>query len=118
MNHVLPFPLENFDGYCRDLYTLRLNPGYVMYTNRHANNNQPAARLIPADQLEAATAYIDAPSDETFMRLVQLGALLDTEWDRKTSHWVIVSFEGWEVLHKAFSRLNVRAERSMMELVG
>jgi len=46
-----------------------------MYTSRHASNDKPAARLISADQLDAVRA---APSDETFMRLVEMGALLDT----------------------------------------
>ncbi|MBD9357441.1 hypothetical protein [Methylomonas albis] len=118
MSHVLQFPLQDFDAYCTDLHKLNLNPGYLMYTNQHAGNNQPAARLIPPSQLEAALAHINAPSDETFKHLVQLGALLDTEWDRKTDNWVIVSFEGWEVLHKAFCRLNLRVEKTMMELIG
>ncbi|OAI05418.1 hypothetical protein [Methylomonas methanica] len=118
MSHVLQFPLQNFDAYCNDLHKLNLNPGYLLYTNRHAGNDQPVARLIPPDQLEVALAHIDAPSDETFKQLVRVGALLDTEWDRKTENWVIVSFEGWEVLHKAFSRLNQRVEKSMMELIG
>jgi len=118
MNHDLPFPLKNFDAYCRDLDKLRLNPGYVMFTNRHANNQQPAARLIAPEQLEAALAYINAPSDATFMEAVQLGVLLDTEWDRRTDQWVIVSFDGWEVLHRAFCRLNGRAEATMMALIG
>lgn len=118
MNHALQFPLQNFDAYCSDLHKLKLNPGYVMYTNRHAKNDQPAARLIPPDHLRAALAHIDAPSDETFMQLVRLGALLDNEWDRRTESWAIVSFEGWEVLHKAFCRLNGRVEKSMLELIG
>lgn len=118
MNPILPFPLQGFDAYCSDLHKLSLDPGYVMYTNRHANNDQPAARLIAPDQLEVALVYINTPSDETFMRLVQLGILLDTEWDRRTGNWAIISFEGWEVLHKAFCRLNGRAEKSMMELIG
>ncbi|WP_020482675.1 MULTISPECIES: hypothetical protein [unclassified Methylomonas] len=118
MSQMLQFPLQNFDAYCQDLHKLQLNPGYIMYANRHAGNDQPAARLIPPNQLEAALAHIDAPSDDTFKQLVRLGVLLDTEWDRSTENWVIVSFEGWEVLHKAFCRLNMRVEKSMMELIG
>jgi hypothetical protein len=118
MSNMLQFPLQNFDAYCKDLHKLQLNPGYLMYTNRHAGNNEPAARLIPPNQLDAALAHIEAPCDETFMRLVALGVLLDTEWDRKTDNWVILSFDGWEVLHKGFSRLNQRVEKTMKELMG
>ncbi len=118
MNHVLQFPLQNFATYCNDLHKLNLDPGYVMYTNRHAGKDQPAARLISPNHLEAALAHIDAPSDETFMQLVRLGALLDTEWDRRTDNWALISFEGWDVLHNAFCRLNLRVEKSMLELIG
>lgn len=73
---MLQFPLQNFDAYCQDLHKLKLDPGYLMYANRHAGNDQPAARLIPPNQLEAALAHIDAPSDDTFKRLVRQGVVV------------------------------------------
>ena len=118
MPQLLPFPIQNFEGYCNGLRRMGIDPGYVMYTSRHASNGQPAARLISVDQLEAAQAYLASPSDETFVRLVELGVLLDTEWDRRTNQWEIISFEGWEVLHKAFSHLYARSGQALMELTG
>ena len=118
MPHLLPFQIQNFEGYCNGLHRMGIDPGYVMYTSHHASNDQPAARLISADQLDAVYEYRASPSDETFMRLVEMGALLDTEWDRKTKRWEIISFEGWEVLHKAFSRLHLHSGQALMELTG
>ncbi|MFI3184589.1 MAG: hypothetical protein QX198_01245 [Methylococcaceae bacterium] len=118
MSHLLPFQIENFEGYCHGLHRMGIDPGYVLYTSHHASNNQPAARLISAVQLDAVQAYRATPSDETFMRLVEMGALLDTEWDRNTTRWEIISFEGWEALHKAFSRLHLHAGQALLELTG
>lgn len=118
MTHFFPFPLQNFEGYCNGLHRVGIEPGYVMYTNHHASNGKPAARLISAEQLEAAQAYIANPVDETFMKLVAIGALFDTEWDRNTARWEIISFEGWEVLHMAFCHLHVKSGRTLMELTG
>ena len=118
MPSVLPFPINNFDAYCNGLKRVGIDPGYVMYTNHHASNGRPAARLISSEQLDAAQAYINTPTDELFVRLVKLGALFDTEWDRKTSRWELIAFEGWEVLHKAFSHLYVKSNQTMMELTG
>ncbi|MGR8931438.1 MAG: hypothetical protein ACU836_12420 [Gammaproteobacteria bacterium] len=116
-NH-LAFPLRNFENQCANLKRVGIDPGYVMYTNHHAGNNRPAARLLSSEHLDAAIAYIDAPSDENFMALVKAGVLFDTEWDHLTKHWKIVSFEGWEVLHKAFSHLHFKATQAMTELTG
>lgn len=118
MSSIPPFPIENFVGYCNNLKRVGIDPGYVLYTNQHASNDKPAARLISSEQLEAARTYLDAPSDEAFMYLVRLGGLFDTEWDRNTSHWQIISFEGWEVLHKAFNHLHAKSGQALMELTG
>ncbi len=118
MSTYLPFQLQNFETYCETLDRVGINPGYVMYTNHHASDNKPAARLISGNHIDAAKAYIDTPSDENFSRLVEAGALFDTEWDRRTKQWEIISFEGWEVLHKAFSHLHAKASKSLTELTG
>ena len=118
MSTYLPFQLQNFEGYCDSLKRVGIDAGYVMYTNHHASNNKPAARLISAGHVDAAKAYIHEPSDENFRRLVAAGALFDTEWDRQTKHWAIISFEGWEVLHKALSLLHAKASDSLTELTG
>ena len=117
LNHQT-FPIRNFEEYCDNLKRVGVNPGYIMYTNHHAGNNKPAGRLVSAEHLDAAIAYVDTCSDENFMRLVQAGVLFDTEWDRKTKYWEIISFEGWEVLHKAFSHLHFKATQAMTELTG
>lgn len=118
MSTYLPFQLQNFAGYCDSLKRVGIDPGYVMYTNHHASNSKPAARLISAEKVELAKTYINSPSDETFMRLVEAGALFDTEWDRNTKQWEIIAFEGWEILHKAFSHLHAKASQSLTELTG
>ena len=118
MSSLSPFQIENFEGYCNSLKRVGIDPGYVMYTDHHASNGRPAARIITAQQLEAAKAYVENPSDETFIRLVKLGALFDTEWDRRTTHWNIIAFEGWEVLHRAFAHLHVKSGHAMLELTG
>jgi hypothetical protein len=118
MSFVPPFQIENFAAYCDSLKRVDVDLGYVMYTNEHAGNGMPAARSISSHQLEAAQAYIDFPSDETFIRLVKMGALLDTEWDRNTQHWVLIAFEGWEALHRAFSHLHVKSCQALQELTG
>lgn len=118
MSTYLPFQLQNFEGYCDSLKRVGINPGYVMYTNHHASHNKPAARLIPADHLDVAISYIREASDENFRRLVEASVLFDTEWDRQTKHWEIIAFEGWEVLHKAFSHLHAKASHSLTEMTG
>ncbi len=118
MSSTPPFPIENFEGYCDNLKRVGIDPGYVMYTNQHASNDKPAARMISGEQLEAARAYIASPSDDTFAHLVKSGGLFDTEWDRNTSRWEIISFEGWEVLHKAFNHLHSKSGQALMELTG
>lgn len=118
MSSIAPFHIENFEGYCNSLKNVGIDPGYVMYTNQHASNGRPAARLISAYQLEAAQIYIAAPSDDSFIRLVKLGALFDNEWDRNTRHWEIIAFEGWEVLHKAFTHLHAKSGQALTELTG
>lgn len=118
MATYLPFQLQNFEGYCDSLKRVGIDPGYVMYTNHHASNNKPAARHIPADHINVARAYINAPSDETFRQLVEAGVLFDTEWDRRTKQWEIIAFEGWEVLHKALSLLHAKASSAYTELTG
>ena len=90
MSTYLPFQLQNFDGYCDSLKRVGIDPGYVMYTNHHASNSKPAARLISLEHLDLAKTYISNPSDEVFMQLVEAGALFDTEWDRKTKQRAIV----------------------------
>ncbi|ATG91447.1 hypothetical protein [Methylomonas koyamae] len=118
MGLTLPFPFYGFADYCNELKALGVDPGYVMYTDRHANNGQPSARLVPAEHLPAALAYIEAPSDATFIDLVQAGVLVDTEWERHTTGWLVVSFTGWEVLHKAFSRLNAKLDHAVLDMAG
>lgn len=118
MSSAAPFPIENFEDYCNNLKRVGIDPGYAMYTNQHASNDKPAARLISGHQLEAARAYIESPSDEAFVQLVKLGALFDTEWDRNTRHWEIISFEGWDVLHKAFNHLYAKSGQALLELTG
>ncbi|MCQ8180486.1 hypothetical protein NP603_05155 [Methylomonas sp. SURF-1] len=118
MSMILPFPFYGFADYCNELKALGIDPGYVMYTDRHANNDQPSARLVAAEHLPAAQAYIEAPSDAAFVSLVQAGVLMDTEWERRTAGWLLVSFTGWEVLHKAFSRLNAKLDHSVLDMAG
>ena len=118
MSQQFPFQLHNFEGYCNGLHRVGIDPGFIMYTNHHASNDQPVARLLSAGQLEAAKDYIASPSDETFKRLVEIGVLLDTEWDRGTEQWEIIAFEGWEVLHTAFNRLHAKSRKTMTELIG
>ncbi len=118
MSHLMPFQIKNFENYCKALERVGVDPGFIMYTNHHVSNHQPAARLVTSSQLPAAQAYIAAPSDETFKRVVEIGVLLDTEWDRQTERWMIISFEGWEVLHTAFSRLYAKSGYSLTELTG
>jgi hypothetical protein len=118
MSHNLPFQLQHFDAYCNELQRVGVEPGYVMYTNRHASNGQPATRLVSSDQLHAAEAYINSPSDQTFIQLVTLGVLFDTEWDRNTQGWKLISFRGWEKLHNAFSHLLAKSDKTLIELVG
>lgn len=118
MTLLSPFPIEDFEAYCNSLKRVDVDLGYIMYTNHHASNGHPVARIISVHQLEAAQAYIDSPSDQTFIRLVKLGALLDTEWDRNTQHWILIAFEGWEVLHRAFSHLHNKSGQALQELTG
>jgi hypothetical protein len=118
MTHLIPFPIQHFESYYSGLQRVGIDPGYMMYTNHHASSHQPVARLLSANQLELAQAYIALPSDEYFRHLVEAGVLLDTEWDRSTSHWQIISFEGWEVLHAAFNRLHIKSSQTLTELGG
>lgn len=118
MSTNLPFQLQNFEGYCDSLRRVGIAPGYVMYTNHHASNNKPAARLVPENHKDAVKAYIHESSDENFRRLVKASVLFDTEWDRQTKHWEIITFEGWEVLHKAFSHLHAKVSRTLTGLTG
>lgn len=118
MSTYIPFQLQNFEGYCESLKRVGINPGYVLYTNHHASDNKPAARLISGKHVDMTKTYLHDPSDENFSKLVEAGVLFDTEWDRRTNHWEIISFEGWEVLHKAFSHLHAKSSRSLTELTG
>lgn len=118
MSSLVPFPLENFASYCDSLARVGIDPGYVLYTNRHASNNKPAARLVSTSQLAVVNAHIASPSDESFVQLVKAGVLFDNEWDRHTRQWELISFEGWEVLHKAFQHLHVKAGNTLSELTG
>jgi len=118
MSHLVPFPIQNFDAYCAGLERVGVQPGFVLYTNHHASNQQPAARLLSCEQLDAAQDYIVSPSDSAFKHMVEIGVLLDTEWDRETREWEIISFQGWEVLHTAFSRLYAKSRTSLTELTG
>ena len=118
MHHQIPFQLENFEVHCSNLHRVGIDSGFVLYTNHHASNNKPVARLLTAADLVAAKTYLANPSDEAFMHLVARGVLLDTEWDRQTEHWQIISFEGWEVLHTAFNRLHVKSGQALQNLTG
>ena len=118
MPHKIRFPIENFAGYCAGLRRVGLDLGFVMYTNQHASNHYPAARLLPREHLQAAQAYAASPSDDGFRYLVNTGVLLDTEWDRRTERWQVISFEGWEVLHTAFSHLHTKSKQALLELTG
>jgi hypothetical protein len=118
MPHQIPFPIENFAGYCTGLRRVGLDLGFIMYTNQHASNHHPAARLLPRVHLQAAQSYADSPSDEGFKYLVTTGVLLDTEWDRRTEHWQVISYEGWEVLHTAFNHLHTKYKQALLELTG
>ncbi len=118
MPHQLRFPIENFAGYCTGIRRVGLDLGFVMYTNQHASNHNPAARLLPREHLQAAQAYAASPSDDGFRYLVGTGVLLDTEWDRHTENWQIISFEGWEVLHTAFNHLHAKSKQALLELTG
>ena len=118
MPHQFRFPIDNFTWYCAGLRRVGLDPGFVMYTNQHASNHHPAARLLPREHLQAAQAYAATPSDDGFRLLVRTGVLLDTEWDRRTEHWEIISFEGWEILHTAFNHLHAQAKQTLLELTG
>ena len=112
------FPIAHFETYCDSLARVGIDPGYVLYTNQHASNNRPAARMLSASQVSAARQHINSPSDESFVKLVQAGVLFDNEWDRNTRHWELIAFEGWEVLHKAFSHLQFRAGNALTDLTG
>jgi len=118
MSHQIPFPLENFESYCQGLHRVGVDPGFVMYTNHHAGNHQPAARFLDTNHFKVAKNYINHPDDESFKQLVAAGVLLDTEWDRNTEHWLLIAFEGWEVLHAAFSRIYVKSGKTLQELTG
>ncbi|MDD4913402.1 MAG: hypothetical protein PHW13_00015 [Methylococcales bacterium] len=118
MPHQLPFPIQNFEAYCSGLLRVGIDPGFVMYTNDHAGSHHPVARLLSRELLDHAHAYIASPSDEGFKRLVEGGVLLDTEWDRITNQWQIISFEGWEALHAAFNRLHGKSRQALTELGG
>jgi len=118
MSQFLPFPIQNFEAHCEGLRRVGIDPGYVMYTNHHASHHLPVARLLTSSQLAVAQAYIASPSDESFRHLVEIGALFDTEWDRATSEWQIISFAGWEALHSAFSHLYAKSRHDLMEITG
>lgn len=119
MNTALPFDLQDFEQFCQGLKRVGIEPGYVMYTNCHASDGRPAARLVvSAEQLAAAQDYLQAPSDQAFVQLVKLGVLFDTEWDRNTRHWSLIAFEGWEVLHRAFAHLHGKTGQALEELTG
>jgi hypothetical protein len=118
MTHLLPFPIQHFESYCNGLQRVGIDPGYVLYTNNHAGSQRPEARLLSGNLLDIAQAYIASPSDDSFRKLVAAGVLLDTEWDRSTSHWEIISFEGWEALHNAFHRLHTKSRQILTELGG
>lgn len=118
MTHLIPFPLEHFENYCNTLQRVGVDCGYILYTNHHASNHQPASRMFMAEQMDAVQAYLDTPSDQTFRHLVEIGVFLDTEWDRETKIWQTISFQGWEILHDAFSRLYAKSGESLQELTG
>ncbi|MGY6275436.1 hypothetical protein [Methylomonas sp. MgM2] len=118
MSAYLPFQLQNFANYCDSLRRVGIDPGFVLFTNHHASDNKPAARPIFGDHIDLAKSYIQTPSDEGFRKLVSAGVLYDTQWDRQTKYWEIISFEGWETLHKAFSHLHAKASQSLTELTG
>ena len=118
MSHQIPFKLNNFETYCQTLDRVGVDPGFLLYTNSHASNHKPVARLLHVEQLSAAETYIANASDEHFKRLVALGVFIDTEWERDTEHWSIISFSGWEVLHTAFNRLHVKSSEHLQQLTG
>ena len=118
MSQNLSFHLKHFDAYCDELQRVGVEPGYVLYTNHHASHGQPAARLVTAEQLSTVEAYITAPTAEAFIQLVALGVMFDTEWDRNTQHWQLISFHGWEKLHTAFSHLLAKVDKTLIELGG
>ena len=118
MSHHFPFQIKNFEGLCNTLERVGVDPGFVLYTNQHASNEQPMTRLIYAHQLEAAENYLNSPTDEHFRQLVKLGVLFDNEWDRNTASWAIISFKGWEALHTAFCHLHSHNSQSLLELTG
>ncbi|QWF71465.1 hypothetical protein KEF85_03005 [Methylomonas paludis] len=118
MSRQIPFQLENFSGHCDTLLRVGIDPGLVLYTNQHASNGKPAARLLADADRDIVQAYLNAPSDEVFKRLVAQGVFLDTEWDRNTSNWQIIDFAGWEVLHDAFSRLHAKSDKALQTLTG
>lgn len=118
MSHLLPFQIENFKNFCDGLERVGIDPGYVLYTNQYAGNNLPAARLVSGEQVSLARDYIQAPNEELFKRLVASGVMFDTEWDFATRNWQIISFEGWEVLHLAFSHLHAKSSSMLTDLIG
>ena len=118
MPYLLPFQIENFKSYCDGLGRVGIDPGYVLYTNQYAGNSLPAARLVSGAQLSIAQEYIQAPNEELFTRLVAGGVMFDTEWDFATRNWQIISFEGWDVLHLAFSHLHAKSSNMLTELIG
>jgi hypothetical protein len=118
MTHALPFPIQNFEAYNKTLIRVGIDPGFVLYTNHHAGNHQAAARFFNEEQLPAVQRHLTEQSDETFKHLVEIGVLLDNEWDRTTPSWQIISFAGWEVLHTAFSRLHSKCRNALQELTG
>jgi len=118
MSSQAPFPIEQFKNYCDSLARVGIDPGYVLYTNQHASNNRPAARMVSSAQLAAVRRHLNSPGDESFVELVKAGVLFDNEWDRNTCHWELIAFEGWEVLHKAFLHLHVKAGNALTDLTG
>jgi hypothetical protein len=118
MTHLHPFPIQNFPAHCNSLQRVGVDPGFIMYTNNHAGSHHPVARPLSTAQLEPALAYIRTPSDENFRHLVEVGGLLDTEWDRSTNHWQIIDFVGWETLHTAFCRLHHKSMQELAEMGG
>lgn len=117
-HHLAPFHIENFKGYCDGLNRVGIDQGFVLYTNHHASNNRPSARLLASKQLALAEAHIASPSEATFKRLVATGVLQDTEWDFETNSWQIIAFAGWETLHNAFAHLHHKSAEALEELVG
>lgn len=118
MSSLPPFPIDHFETYCDSLVRVGIDAGYVLYTNQHASNKKPAARLVSSRLLKAVREHIDSPSDESFVHLVKAGVLFDNEWDRNTRDWELIAFEGWEVLHKAFVHLHLKAGNALTDLTG